>query len=413
MKIVLYCLAALLVCGALYAQAPDSGDSVLEALSRKADRLDVLWEAENYEAAVGLLHEMKRDAQRAHRQDLAAAIAYTLASGYSLLDDPSAALVQLSAAVDLGFSDYILMRSDQDLDNIRRLPEFEWLLQQAKESHRVDWNSAPAAPPTVLADDPSCKELGRLRREYELDAVVAGSRSDAERLRRIVSWAHSSFEHDGAGEPSSPDPLTILAEAAGGAGFRCVEYATLVVAAARALGMPARELCLATRDAESRASGAGHVVGEVWLSDARVWAFADAQTGIVPECDGVPLNAVELRDAIWDEDPALRCSGASSGDCGEYTSWILPYLFHFLVRADQRFYGGPKEDAKDVMLLPEGARRPGVFQRVSRPYENTRYTSNPAAFYAPPDGYGASGRRGSPTKASTARNEESNARRSE
>ena len=173
MRPVLTCLMILLTCGALLAQAPDSGDSVLQALSEKADRLDALWEAKNYEAAVGLLHEMKRDALRSHRQDLGAALAYTLGCGYSLLNDPSAALVQMSAAVDLGFSDYILMRGDPDLDNVRRLPEFEWLLQEAKEALRVDWNDVPGDPPTVLADGPDCQELRQLRREHDLDAVVA------------------------------------------------------------------------------------------------------------------------------------------------------------------------------------------------------------------------------------------------
>jgi len=107
-------LTVLLACGSLFAQAPDSGESVLQSLSEKADRLDVLWDAGNYRAAVGLLHDMKRDALAARRHDLGAAVTYMLACGYSLTGDPSAALVQLSSAVDLGFSDYILMRSDPD-----------------------------------------------------------------------------------------------------------------------------------------------------------------------------------------------------------------------------------------------------------------------------------------------------------
>lgn len=379
-------LAVFLACGTLLAQAPDSGETVLQSLSEKADRLDVLWDAGNYEAAIGLLHEMKRDALAAHRHDLAAAVTYMLACGYSLTGDPSAALVQLSSAVDLGFSDYILMRGDPDLENVRRLPEFEWLVGQAKEAYRVDWNDAPGEPPTVLADAPGCPELRRLSREYGLDAALASARTDRGRLHAIVSWAHSSFPHDGSNEPSADDPLTILAEAAEGGAFRCVEYATLVVAAARSIGLPARELCLATRDVETRTSGAGHVVAEVWLRDSGKWAFADAQYGIVPERGGVPLNAVEFRGAIWGEDPKLVCVGAPDGDCGQYESWVLPYLFYFLVRADQRFYEDAPGGAQDLMLVPEGAKRPVVFQRTSRLYDNTRFTSNPEVFYATPVG---------------------------
>jgi len=406
-------LTVLLACGTAFAQAPDSGETVLRALSEKADRLDVLWDAGNYEAAVGMLHDMKRDALSARRQDLAAAIAYTLACGYSLMNDASAALVQMSSAVNLGFSDYILMRGDPDLDNVRRLPEFEWLVEEAKETHRVDWNDAPGEPPTVLADAPDCEELGRLRREHGLDAVVADCETDRERLLAIVSWARSAFEHNGSNEPSAGDPLTILSEAAEGGAFRCVEYATLVVAAARALGLPARELCLATRDVETRSSGAGHVVAEIWLPDLGKWAYADAQKGIVPERDGVPLNAVEFRVAIWNEDPGLVCAGAPDGDCGQYESWVLPYLFYFLVRADQRFYGDAPEDARDVMLVPEGARRPGIFQRTSRLYDNTRFTSNPSTFYPPAVGEESATGRASGSRGSIARDSGDEARRSE
>jgi hypothetical protein len=384
MKTLATCLMVLLACGALPAQTPDSGENVLRALAEKADRLDVLWDAGNYEAAVGVLHDMRRDAMGARRQDLAAAITYTLACGYSLLDDPSMALVQLSAAIDLGFSDYILMRADPDLGNVRRLPEFEWLVEQAKEVHRIDWNSAPGEPPAVLVDGPGCEELVRLRAEYDLDAVVSGASTDRERLLSIVSWAHSAFDHHGSNEPSAGDPLTILSEAAEGGAFRCVEYAALVSAAARALGLPARELCLATRDVETRSAGAGHVVAEVWLRDLGKWAYADAQKGIVPEVEGLPLNAVELREAIWKEDPGLRCAGGPDGECLGYESWVLPYLFYFLVRADQRFYGDSPAGAKDVMLVPEGAKRPVAFQRTSGPYDNTRFTSNPEVFYRPP-----------------------------
>ncbi len=412
MKVVLTCLTVLLACGALLAQAPDGGDERVHGLRAKVEQLDTLWEAGNHGAAVGLLHEMKRDALRARRQDLGAAFSYTLACGYSLLNDSSAALVQLSAAVDLGFSDYILMRGDPDLDNVRRLPEFEWLVQQAKEAQRIDWSGAPGDPPTVLSDDPGCEELRRLRREHDLDAVVAACQTDGERLERIVSWARSSFEHDGSNEPSAADPLTILSEAAKGERFRCVEYATLVVAAARALGLPARELCLATRDVETRPSGAGHVAAEVWLRDLGKWVYADAQAGIVPERDGVPLNAVEFREAIWNEDPSLRCAGAADGDCDEYKSWVVPYLFYFLVRADQRFYADSPEDVRDLMLVPEGARRPGVFQRTSRVYENASFTSNPEVFYSPPVGAEPGTGRTSGPRGSIARGSEHDARRS-
>ncbi len=58
---------------------------------------------------------------------------YNFASLYALQKQYDPALASLDKALDLGFNDYDFLRSDPDLDNIRKRPEFRTIL----ESHKV------------------------------------------------------------------------------------------------------------------------------------------------------------------------------------------------------------------------------------------------------------------------------------
>ncbi|CAA9580427.1 MAG: hypothetical protein AVDCRST_MAG86-2717 [uncultured Truepera sp.] len=85
-------------------------------------------------------------------------------------------------------------------------------------------------------------ELHELRERYGLEALVKDSENDLEKVRRLCAWVHLRWQHDGLNEPSSPDPLTILEEAAQGKSFRCVEYGIVVAACTAGLGLPSRVL---------------------------------------------------------------------------------------------------------------------------------------------------------------------------
>jgi hypothetical protein len=104
---------------------------------------------------------------------------------------------------------------------------------------------------TIIMDSPDSPEMTRLRSEYHLEQIVQDEKGDYAKLLRLVAWAHRSWKHDGSNEPSKPDPLTILEEAAKGKQFRCVEYSIVLAAAARAVGMPSRVLGLKRQDAET------------------------------------------------------------------------------------------------------------------------------------------------------------------
>ncbi len=269
-------------------------------------------------------------------------------------------------------------RDQQRLEALRRVLEWE-------ENQTV----APFRIVIPTQEDP---DLTALRTQYDLEKVVAGAADDYEQLQRLVKWAHDRWEHTGDNTPSKSDPLTILAEAAQGRRFRCVEYATVVAGCAQALGMPARALALKRADVETAQAGAGHLVAEVWLKSRNKWVFADGQWDAIPEKDGVPLNAVEFQDAFAHNELGLTIRSMSNTDRDAYLRWVVPYLYYFDFNLNQDLFGtssSPAEKGRSdsargsIMLVPKGDKNPKVFQRTT-PIRNCTYISSPRAFYAAP-----------------------------
>ena len=70
------------------------------------------------------------DQQLAKMRPDDALVHYNLACSYSLLNRIGEALDELEKAVDLGYNDYIHLRSDSDLDKIRGEARFKALVKR-------------------------------------------------------------------------------------------------------------------------------------------------------------------------------------------------------------------------------------------------------------------------------------------
>lgn len=249
------------------------------------------------------------------------------------------------------------------------------------------WQSGGESPPAMAIDPADAPGLVQLLAEYQLDAVVAGAASDRERVARLAAWASKRFAHSADNQPSRPDPLTILREGAAGKAFRCVEYSTVLAAAARSLGMPSRVVGLKRHDAETARYGGGHVVAEVWLRDERRWLMADGQWSAIVEAEGRGLSAVEVRQALATRAAGLRVVPAEGPLPKEwyYLPWLSPYLYYFDYALDQRFFvdEGQRLPGR-VILVPAGAPEPKAFAGRPLPAE-VIYLRDPAAFYAAPE----------------------------
>ncbi len=256
------------------------------------------------------------------------------------------------------------------------LPALVFEEGQAAEDERI----AVHGPAT---DDPY---LAQLRVRHNLDTLVEGSATDLERILAVSTWVNGLWMHDGDNQPSSSDPLTIIAEAEQGSRFRCVEYAIVLEGALNALGIPARRVGLKTADVETRPSGAGHVVVEAYARDLQKWLLVDPQFNLIPVADGVPLHALELQQALASGKSIAYKSVSGRRPVAHwlltrviYPSFIGQYLYYFDFPLDQ----SSQDSSQHLMLVPAGAAQPQVFQGRF-PLDYMVYTHNKDLFYAPP-----------------------------
>ena len=119
--------------------------------------------------------------------------------------------------------------------------------------------------------------------------------------------------------------------------------------------------------------------------------MADAQFNMIPTMAGIPLNAVELMEAYQGKKKIVYIDkkGEVKGKREKlYMSFIPKYLYYMDIYVDNRygftFYDlGEGNDYEKVMLVPSGAKKPTIFQRVN-PIKNCRYITSKKKFYMKP-----------------------------
>jgi hypothetical protein len=232
--------------------------------------------------------------------------------------------------------------------------------------------------PTFKWNRPHTPYLDSMRTRFDLDEVTAGARTEFDKVRALSHWTRTRWEHNGSNEARHTDPVGILEEAAAGQQFRCSEYAIVLSGALNAIGVPARVVSLKTADSETRASGAGHVVAEAYLRDAKRWVMVDGQWDVIPWVKGKPASALDLKKAIEAKSASITYTSLSGVNGAEYGRWIAPYLYYMDAKLDQRIGADP--DSRILMLMPRGAHTPRVFQRKF-PLKNVIYTTATQVFY--------------------------------
>lgn len=230
--------------------------------------------------------------------------------------------------------------------------------------------------------------LNLLRSKYPIDSLIKDTKTDTEKTLKILHWVHNQWQHNGNNEPKKSDAISILEEVKDGKNFRCVEYGIVATACLNAVGLKARTLALKTKDVETTQYGAGHVLLEVYLNDLGKWALLDGQWNAMPVINNIPLNAVEFQKAIAENYKELEIRTSSDLSKRHYIDWIYPYLYYFDISFDNRV--GNNIDTKKVnskkklMLVPIGAKKPGIFQ-IKHKIDYCLYTNSLNDFYASPN----------------------------
>ena len=277
-------------------------------------------------------------------------------------------ITRIAVATVIGFGLSRVMPPENEAKADAEAPELHPIVVSLKGAPSFKWSS------------PGTPYLDSLRTRFDLDEITQNAQTDLDRVKVLSRWVHTQWDHDGENVARHSDPISILEEAGNAGQFTAVEYATVLSGAINSVGVPARILNLKTADSEVRPSGAGHVVTEAYLRDARRWVMVDGQYDVIPTVYGKAVNAHELRKAMKARSAGVIFNSNSGTHPGEYARWIAPYLHFMDARLDQRL--GVVGDSRTLMLIPAGTKPPRAFHRA--PLKNPIYTTAPAAFYPTP-----------------------------
>ena len=142
--------------------------------------------------------------------------------------------------------------------------------------------------------------LVELREKYELDAVVAGGRTEFEQMLLLKEWVRNRWDHGWSREPEARNALEILEAAELGSDFNCGYYSVTMMQSLLALGFVARRAGIAKAQTDWMAldeGNIGHSVPEVYSHDFHKWILLDADMNVHYELDGVPLSVLEIHRA--------------------------------------------------------------------------------------------------------------------
>jgi hypothetical protein len=152
-------------------------------------------------------------------------------------------------------------------------------------------------------ENPALPELQEFRRQFKLDQVVDGAKTEWEKIKRLRAWTaanwdwflpNSEFEDflswDASKILSGPAAPGNLSKRGG----NCLHYAIVFAQACQSFGIPARIVNT------NYAIWGGHELVEVWSRDYEKWIMVDPNfdSMFYLKKDGIPLNILELHQVF-------------------------------------------------------------------------------------------------------------------
>ena len=161
-------------------------------------------------------------------------------------------------------------------------------------------------PPVIRSRYPfeyelaGARGLKELRRTYALDKVIAKGKTEFQKILLLRDWVSQRWDHGYCNvDKWSKTGLEYLRRAQKGECFTCAVYAFTLTEVLTAMGFPARNITMAQADTDfiGPDDEIGHCVMEVWSNQFRKWIVLDADAAAHFELGGIPLSALEIRDA--------------------------------------------------------------------------------------------------------------------
>lgn len=178
-------------------------------------------------------------------------------------------------------------------------------------------------------DNSSDPHLTTLREKYSLEQLLSKENSDLQNILILRDWVYSRWNPDSVSTPRQKNALFLLEQAEKGHHFRFRDFNTVFSACLRSLGFTIRKLWLKSGEQDIENGKSYYILYEIYLKDIDKWFFIDPRFDIMMKKDGVPINAVELQEALFNEEEVEVLNPRRIISSVDYLEWIGNYLFYF------------------------------------------------------------------------------------
>ncbi len=146
-------------------------------------------------------------------------------------------------------------------------------------------------------EDLSSPKFKSLREKYQLDTVFHGEEDEFKRMLLLRDWIRTVIQISDFEESYPGDDFTegILDAALAGQGFHCGHYMIVQNAVMNSYGYVTR--CIGAGPGVKGGPNGHHGINEIWSNQFQKWFLSDAKYNHHFEKDGIPLSALEIRDA--------------------------------------------------------------------------------------------------------------------
>ena len=315
---------------------------------------------------------------------------YDQACCYAMVGQKKKALAALEQSVLLGYKDYNYMKSDNDLQSLRKEKKYLSLLDQVKDRQPLSVlkKSASYAKDNkkieFIYQPKESMNLRMVRDYFKLDSV-AGQGDELSKILNLMHFAHDNIRHDGSNRAfAEMDAIDLYNYyKTTGKGVNCRQLAISLCEMYLSMDIPARYVTCMPADSLDFEC---HVINTVWSSQLQKWLYIDPTFDAwVMDENGTLLSIAEVRERLINDQPLVLCETANWNHESPQTkedyleTYMAKNLYFFVCKKLNRF--NPEslyrnnDPEGDVRLMPVG------FVNNNRKCETT---TDPEVFWAKP-----------------------------
>lgn len=295
---------------------------------------------------------------------------YDLACCYAVIGKKKQAISALERAINLGYTYYDNMLSDNDLVSLRNEKKYNELLKVVKERTPLKRlkGSAPYAKDTK---NENVMFTYQSKDDYRLHAVrdylkldsVAGQGDELSKIINLLHFVHDNMPHDGSHRAfAEMDAIDLYNYCkASGRGVNCRQLAISLCEMYLSLGIPARYVTCLPADPNDTEC---HVINSVWSEQLQKWIWIDPTNDAwVMDENGNLLSIAEVRERMINDQPLVLCETANWNHREKQTkegylyNYMSKNLYYFECNKHNQF--NPESDyrtktAEYIYLVPVG-----------------------------------------------------------